>query len=42
MVWYLKGVKIKPKIIKLPWKGPYVVRRLLRNNTVLLRSLDEE
>jgi len=42
MVWYLKGLKIRPKIFKLLWKGPYVVRRLLKNNTVLLRSLDEE
>jgi hypothetical protein len=42
VVWYPKGLKIRPKIFKLLWKGPYVVRRLLKNNTVLLRSLDEE
>ncbi len=42
MMWYPKDVKIKSSKFKLLWKAPYIVRRVLGNNTVLLGSLDEE
>jgi hypothetical protein len=41
-MWYLKEVKIRPSKFKLLRKGPYIVRKVLRNNMVLLGNMDEE
>lgn len=42
VLWYHEDVKIRPKKFKLMWKGPYVVRKVLGNNIVMLGNLDDE
>jgi hypothetical protein len=41
-MWYLKEVKISLGKFKLLWKGPYIVRKVLGINMVLLGNMDEE
>ncbi len=42
VTWYPKEIKIRSSKFKLLWMGPYIVLRVLGNNMVLLRSMDEE